>query len=55
VTKSSSVVSYVILGGSGGILLQNLLYFSTPRDEFPEFSETNVLIYGELHYTGEWR
>jgi hypothetical protein len=40
------VVSYVLVGGSGGILPQkSFLYFSTPWTEMCAFSETDFWIY----------
>jgi hypothetical protein len=43
--KKFGVVSYVLVGGSGGIIPQKIfLYFSTPRTEMCAFSETNFWI-----------
>jgi hypothetical protein len=44
--KTFGVVSYVLVGGSGGILPPKIFfYFSTPRTEMRAFSETDFWIY----------
>ena len=43
--KNLGVVSHLIVGRSGGILPQKILYFSTPMTAIPAFSETDFWIY----------
>ena len=44
-----AVISYVIEGGTGGILPKKILYSSTPTTAFRAFTETDFWI---LHMTG---